>query len=260
MKKALALLLAFVLLASLVACGGAAGPSNDGSETNTSDAENSEETTQADKPSSDLDAAEVGGMVELAGLNWRVLAIEDGKALIISDLVLEERAYHNEYGEITWAECDLRAYLNGSFYENTFSAEEKARIVETELTTNDSPLYGAPGGAATTDKVFLLSLEEVVEYFGDSGQLATIIAGNYDPEDDLPETARYISDDYDEARKAQSTYSAVAESWWLRTPGLRATYVSYINSYGGNISLAGGDANSPHGSKGMRPALWISLG
>jgi hypothetical protein len=31
------------------------------------------------------------------------------------------------------------------------------------------------GGNDTTDKIFILSIEEVVQYFGDSGQLANFV-------------------------------------------------------------------------------------
>ena len=39
------------------------------------------------------------------------------------------------------------------------------------MTNDDNPWYGTRGGNTTTDKIFLLSLEEVVKFFGDSGDL-----------------------------------------------------------------------------------------
>ena len=59
---------------------------------------------------------------------WRVLTIQRNTALIITDKIIEQRSYHNEYVDITWEDCSLRKYLNTEFY-NRFSDEEKERIV-----------------------------------------------------------------------------------------------------------------------------------
>ena len=62
----------------------------------------------------------------------------------------------------------MHDYLNGEFY-NRFSENEKARIAETRVITNNNPWrQNINGGEDTTDKIFLLSIEEVVEHLGDS--------------------------------------------------------------------------------------------
>ena len=105
-KRILPLALAIALALSLAACGD-------------------------DSPYS---SAVVGDVIQFGGYDWRVLDIQDGKALIISKDILSTRAYHSVNTEITWEDSDIRQYLNGEFY-NGFSAEEKGWIVETSLLT-----------------------------------------------------------------------------------------------------------------------------
>ena len=39
----------------------------------------------------------VGDKIQFGKFIWRVLEIQDGKALIITDKIIEQRSYHNEY-------------------------------------------------------------------------------------------------------------------------------------------------------------------
>ncbi|MDR0223211.1 MAG: DUF6273 domain-containing protein, partial [Oscillospiraceae bacterium] len=138
-----------------------------------------------------------GSTIKFGEYDWRVLDVKDGKALILTDTVIEKRAYSDQ--SATWETCDLCAYLNGEFY-NSFGKSDKARVVKTKVKNKDNPWYGTSGGKDTEDYIFLLSLEEVVKYFGDSGQLS-----------DRPSGAYFIRDDYDRARMV-SPWSG----WWLR--------------------------------------------
>ncbi|MCL2698664.1 MAG: DUF6273 domain-containing protein, partial [Oscillospiraceae bacterium] len=116
-------------------------------------------------------AVTAGGTIIFGGYDWRVLEVKDGRALLLSDKVLELRPYHNTFANITWADSDIRTYLNGEFF-NSFSATDRARIVQMSNTNPDNPWFGTAGGANTQDRIFLLSLDELVRYFGDADQLA----------------------------------------------------------------------------------------
>ncbi|MCL2158730.1 MAG: DUF6273 domain-containing protein [Oscillospiraceae bacterium] len=194
----------------------------------------------------------VGRNVIFGRYEWRVLDIQNGKALLLSDKVIEKRAYNTESKDITWEKCTLRKYLNNEFY-NSFDAAEKALIVETTLKTNDNPWYGTSGGNTTKDKIFLLSLEEVVKYFGDSGQL-----NNY------PTNEGWIDDIYNVARIAKDK-NGVVSWWWSRSPGgngyLNAGVLSgsNINLYvvAGILNVFGGAVDNSEG--GVRPAMWVNL-
>ena len=73
-------------------------------------------------------------------IEWRVLEVSDGSALIVSQYALDARAYNKERVRITWAECTLRGWLNGEFYATAFNEEEKGRIA----------IVGDSGGGKST--------------------------------------------------------------------------------------------------------------
>ena len=182
--------------------------------------------------------------VQLGGHIWRVLDIQDGKALILSDKIIETRPYNEFQNNVTWETCMLRKYLNGEFY-NMFNSAERAIIAEVQLENKDNQWYGISGGNATTDKVFLLSVEEVVKYFGDSRQL------KYRPQSD----SYWIDDQFNDKRLAYDASGAA--SWWLlRSPGSSDCYAAAVSSFGFvlmsgfSVSVAGG---------GVRPALWLNF-
>ena len=98
---------------------------------------------------------------------------EEGHALLLSEEIIDMRPYHGAGGEITWEYSEIRAWLNGEFLDR-FSSEERMRIRQTNVINNPNPWFGTSSGNNTTDRAFLLSVEEVVRYFGDSaGYLAT---------------------------------------------------------------------------------------
>ena len=118
------------------------------------------------------DPAREGGLVYFGGLFWRVLEwnADESRALVLSEDILEVRPYHSEWTAMTWKECDLRAYLNGEFLEDTFTEEERARI---RLGNVNTPYCnGNPGGGITKDSVFLLSADEAAAYFPDDASRA----------------------------------------------------------------------------------------
>jgi hypothetical protein len=162
--------------------------------------------------------------------SWRVLDMCDGRALLLSEYIIGQRAYHNAFVEyITWEECALREYLNVTFLK-TFSDAEQGRIAHTVNTVNsnaDNPWFGTSAGSDTTDRIFLLSIEESVRYFGDSGQLQR------------RNSAGEINDNYNDARKARrEKRHRASASWWLRSPGYRSNCAAAVTIQG-RISLSG---------------------
>ena len=97
--------------------------------------------------------------VTLGGYDWTVLDIQCDRALSITKEVIEKRAFHARNEVTTWEQCSLRSYLNGVFYSG-FSECEKQCILETAVSNCNNPEYGTNGGNPTTDKVFLLSIDE----------------------------------------------------------------------------------------------------
>jgi len=217
-----------------------------------------------------------GGKIQFGGYDWYILDNQDGKMLILTEKVIEKKEYHSQEGEITWEICDLRKYLNGEFY-NSFSVSDRARIIEVTNENNDNPWYGTNGGNATTDRIFLLNIEEVVKYFGDSGQLKT---KNMNTRCDWckDEFFWFLGDEYNFARLAADDTGSVVR-WRLRSPGANAWRAAYVDGYdpdgtGGEIDLSGGGSSVSRewdghmnydgpgylmDKMGIRPALWLSI-
>ena len=197
------------------------------------------------------DIKTVGDTIMLGGMDWRILEVKEGKALVLSDKVLTAQSYHaSDAAPITWEESHIRRYLNETYYEETFSEQEKMQIVEALILDRDNPWYGMSSGSETTDKLFLLSIDEVLHYFGDSGGLENRQNG-----------ISYISDEFSEERLARTQEGEMA-SWWLRSPGIHydacedAHTCAAIVSSKGSINIQGEFLNN---SAGIRPALWITL-
>lgn len=140
--------------------------------------------------------------------------------------------------------CALRDWLNIDFYDE-FGEREEERITEVRVTTDKNPRFDTDCGEVTLDKVFLLSVEEVAHYFGDSGQLT---GGN-------PKSKWWINDQYNASRIAYGEHGA-AVWWWLRTPSIHSNTAVYVNT-GGSINLAGHRAIN--GDGGVRPAMWVNI-
>ena len=186
----------------------------------------------------------IGNIIQFGDHEWRILDIQGDRALVVSENILERRGYHTSSTDITYADCSLRAYLNGEFYNSSaFSNADRERIVQVINVNENNQWFGTNSGANTQDRIFLLSIAEVVKYFGDSGQLAH-----------RPSAAWGIDDQYNTNRIA--TFYGSASFWWLRSPGYRTNYASNVN-YAGHIGVGGHDVNLNLG--GVRPALWLNL-
>lgn len=161
-------------------------------------------------------------------IEWLVLARENNKILVISDKVLDAKQYNNEINT-TWEQCSLRKWLNDSFLNTAFSKKERALIQSTTVSADKNPKYSTNPGNATTDKVFLLSINEVYKYFNDF-----------------------------HARECALTAYAKAHGaalWWLRSPG--SSYSAAFVYPTGALVYNGESVKVSYG--GVRPALWIDL-
>ena len=198
----------------------------------------------------------VGSIMPFSGIDWCVLDVQNGQALLLSSKILEERSYHSDVNGATWAVCELHDYLNGAFYDS-FGQEDKLRIAETKITTNDNPWYETKGGIAVSDRIFLLSIEEVVRYFGDSGDLKNRKGWFWRGGKLILKDGKgwVINDQYNDARIAEYRNSE-ASLWWLRSPGSCGRSAAGIG-IGGGVSIMG--YNVSFGSGGVRPALWLNL-
>jgi len=95
-------------------------------------------------------------------LEWKICDIDDNRYLLVSSYCIDYKQLHKKYQEITWEECDLRKWLNDSFYDQAFSKKEKELVGLSEIKTN---IYQFSSDyVITQDKVFILSDNELLEY------------------------------------------------------------------------------------------------
>lgn len=199
-------------------------------------------------PQLTLTTPSIGDIIPFGEYSWRVLDVQDDRALLLSEHIIERKAYHDHWdGTVTWETSMIRYYLNNQFL-NSFGTEERARIVEARVVNNDNPWwFGMSGGNDTNDRIFLLSIEEVVKYFGDSGQLWN---------QNHPDNERWgISDQYNTERIALDIHGNVSW-WWLRSPGFGNVFAAIVCSVGG-LRIYGNFVVI--GPGGVRPALWLEL-
>lgn len=170
-------------------------------------------------------------------IEWLVLEVKDGKALVISKYGLDCKQYNINLTDVTWEACTLRKWLNNDFLGAAFSSEEKAMIPTVTVSADKNPDYSTNPGNATQDQVFLLSITEANKYFSS-----------------------------DRARQCKPTDYAVANGawesdngtcwWWLRSPGGDQDLAASVHIDGdvGEGGFGVGDDSSA-----VRPALWIDL-
>ena len=200
-------------------------------------------------------APPIGSVENISGIDWRVLAVENNKALLISEKILEKRSYNVKFNNITWENCTLRKYLNGEFLKKFGAMQPK--IAETRMSNPNNPWYRTSGGNVTADKIFLLSLDEIVKYFGDSGDLRNRKGWIYENGKHVlvSGSGYYIHDQYDSKRIANYGGEG-AWWWWLRSFGENKSKAAGVSNVG-TLNLFGSYVDNEEG--GVRPALWLNL-
>ena len=196
---------------------------------------------------------QIGDKIKFGNHEWRVLDICDKCALIITESIIEQRPYHVKMAETTWADCGLRKYLNTEFLDS-FSEEDRAKII---LTTNQNPAnpwYGTEDGETTQDMVFLLDVEEAVcKYFGDS---------SHHLQNRRPTEKYWFHKNDENNAKRIATYQGHGYWWWLRSLGRNGKNAVYIH-HDGCVGINGNSVFfrnfGPERDGGVRPALWINL-
>ena len=168
-------------------------------------------------------------------IKWVVLEVKDGKALIISDLVIDAQAYQKD---VTYAEGDdkyhkensynpsgtlannyedstIRNWLITTFYNTAFGDLQKEVIAMTVVDNDDKVIgdYNTANGNKffcddTEDKIFLLSKGEVKMY------------GNFNENSERSQN----TSDYAKVLITANGYEPNGAAWWwLRTPTYTST-------------------------------------
>ena len=177
-------------------------------------------------------------------IEWTVLDKDGMSLLLISKQALDCQQYNTSYTDVTWESCSLRKWMNGTFLNKAFNAEEQAQIQNTTVSADKNPEYNTNPGNATTDKVFLLSINEVEKYFNSDE------ARKCAPTAYAKAQGAYTSDSYKTASGAATCW------WWLRSPGSHQNYAAFV-FHDGSVCYNGAYVN--YDDDAVRPALWINL-
>ena len=133
-------------------------------------------------------------------VKWRVLdtTSNDGRTpalFLLSEEGLEVRTFGSTD---VWAQSDIRTYLQGDFYNNTFSEPEQQAILATTTQGDKDVGNYAKGCDLHADTIFLLSADEVTTAaYGFATSLDTEDSNRVDPGDKFD--SPYVPD------------------WWLRS-------------------------------------------
>lgn len=167
-------------------------------------------------------------------LSWRILDPSEG--YVMCNQIIDSQAYQNfiyyngseyynseacENYASDWVTSSLRQWLNNSFYNTAFTAEEKEQIGTSHL-ENKSIISIAYNSADTYDKIFLISYYDVANS-----------AYGFDSSSDANDAARQLKGtDYAKCQGLYVSSSYDGPSWWrLRSPN---------NSYGATEVVLGG--------------------
>ncbi len=169
-------------------------------------------------------------------IEWLILDKEDNKFLVISKYSLDYLHYNTPCLSATWESCTLRKWLNEDFYNAAFSAEEQNQILTAVLKNPGN--RNISGCDDTTDRIFILNLDEADNYFSSNKSRCTT-------------TTAYAAA---QGRAARNTYGK--QRWWLRSPGTMRSHAADVDQTG-DINKIGNSMYYVY--NGVRPAMWITI-
>ena len=175
---------------------------------------------------------------------WIVLSVENGKATLISEKILDRVLYYNfaystaaDAGAVNWADSDVRAWLNGEF-KNAFSSDELEYMVEVNLDNPSHELTGAGGCENTADLIYILSSKEAESLIPSAADRMT-----------RPTKAAEANGVYVDAQTR-------CGDWWLRDSGETSNKAKNVLYYG-DVDSVGKLVKNDY--IGVRPVITVDL-
>ena len=174
-------------------------------------------------------------------IEWLVLDRDGDRVLLISKYALDYQSFMPFYEPVTepytWESCSLRRWLNGTFLNAAFSADEQQRLLTTTVITSPGSLHRENGPVTTEDRVFLLSNTEVYAYFASEAATA----------------AEYTAYALSENPWPGSAATPGPADWWLRTTD------GYDHPDGVYADGRVGEGARAYEGEYVRPAIWITV-
>ena len=189
-------------------------------------------------------------------IEWLVLDVQDGRALLISKYGLDAKPYNKELTDTTWERSSLRIWLNDYFLNKAFTISERDVILLTDVDNSDSQRYSdwskkwnAIGGNDTQDYIFLLSCREAFQYFNVTKENNENIASRISPTAYARAQGAYVTKDY-----LAGDGKPAAAYWTLRSPGIFQNDAAFVINDGALASYYVVNSLAC-----VRPALWVNL-
>lgn len=174
-------------------------------------------------------------------IEWLVLDRDGDRVLLISKYALDYQSFMPFYEPVTepytWESCSLRRWLNGTFLNAAFSADEQQRLLTTTVITSPGSLHRENGPVTTEDRVFLLSNTEVYAYFASEAATA----------------AEYTAYALSENPWPGNAATPGPADWWLRTTD------GYDHPDGVYADGRVGEGARAYEGEYVRPAIWITV-
>ena len=174
-------------------------------------------------------------------IEWLVLDRDGDRALLLSKYALDYQSFMPFYEPVTepytWESCSLRRWLNGTFLNAAFSADEQQRLLTTTVITSPGSLHRENGPVTTEDRVFLLSNTEVYAYFANEAATA----------------AEYTAYALSENPWPGNAATPGPADWWLRTTD------GYDHPDGVYADGRVGEGARAYEGEYVRPAIWITV-
>ena len=225
----------------------------------------------------------------LEPIEWRILTVEDGKALVLSEYILTKGSYFNpewiKYKYTYWAESCIAETSSVNFWGSKPESDERRFG---DLTPDSVPQYWHGERGPEKDLFYVHSRYWCNEIFfkenlSPEEQARVVLSDLTTPDNPRfhtaggPDSQDYVFFlSYEEAdaylptredRKASLTtfayriplqYGTNDSFYWLRGPGKNLFSALMIWGGGGIIAYTGVDVG--HNNVGYRPAMWITVG
>lgn len=182
-------------------------------------------------------------------VQWLVLEKKGSEVLLLSLYGIDTEPYYDlsNTGEsdipesVFWGNSTLHKWLNTFFLQSAFMKTEQDCIQQVTIRTHSNSTYGTSGGGETQDFLFLLSEEEVKQYFDTEAKRIT-------------HTVPKVEHGY--GMFGEEPSDNFFDGWWLRTSGKDAEHTVYVNELG-QVVTDGTYIFSGHIA--VRPAMWVDL-
>ena len=186
-------------------------------------------------------------------LEWMILEIDGDKALLITAKVVDY-VKNTDSKTVLWSKCAVRTWMNDTFYKGAFSSADRKAILTTQVHTPENTYY-LRGGCDTKDRLFSLSMEEVIQYFETRGKIGDEFITITDPRALTEATPAALQK---ALKQGDCTAFDTHLSWLLRDTG--DTYcMADVFIYGTDPDDAMLNYTGDYMWDGVRPAMWVKL-